>query len=151
MFQPLRAVAIAASPGFCAVFVAAIAARMGVLNPDQFEEFFPVRAFLLQWRWAVAYLHPFRGPIFSEAGLFHVVEVFVASDRPTTQRPVRDGPQESLLLSAFDPCLNEVAHDSKIHKTCSRETADKLFSDTVFTFRNIGSGIFTADLNGSDG
>jgi hypothetical protein len=127
LFQPLCAVAIAASPGFGAVFVAAIAAGMGVLHSHQFEEFLPVRAFLLQWCGAVTHLDPFRRSVVSEAGLFHVVDILVAGDRPATQRAIRDCPQKSLLLPAFDTCLYEVAHGLKIHKMRSGETAESVF------------------------
>lgn len=47
--------------------------------------------------------------------------ILVAGDRPAPQGAIRDCPQKSLLLSAFDTCLYEVAHDllGKSFKNCA--------------------------------
>ena len=125
--QALGAGAIAARPSFGAVFMAAIAPRVGVLNPDKVEVFLPVRAFLLQGRCTIADFHPFGSSVFQQAGLFHIVEIFVAGDRPAPETTLLNGSQKGLFLSAFDTCLNEIAHGLRIRKTRPFEIAEQYF------------------------
>src|SRR5258705_1592777 len=56
--EPLRAVAVATRPRLAAIFIAAPAARMRVLDRVELKEFFPVRLLFLQRRRTEAGLQP---------------------------------------------------------------------------------------------
>jgi hypothetical protein len=80
LFQPRRAVAITACPGFGAILIAAFAAVVSILHASQVEIFLPVRPLLLQRRGTVADFHPPCGLVFTEPGFLHVAEVFALGD-----------------------------------------------------------------------
>ena len=86
LFELSCAVAFAARPGFLTIQVAAISTGVRVLHAEQVEIFFPVRAFLREWRRAKANLYPSGGPIFTQPGVFHVPKIFIASDGAVAKR-----------------------------------------------------------------
>ena len=135
--------AIAARPRFGTVFMAAIAPRVGVLNPEKVEVFLPVRAFLLQGRCAIADFHPCGSSVFQQTGLFHIVEIFVAGDRPAAQSALSDGFQKGLFLSAFDPSLNEIAHGLRYARHGRNRGA--VFSPVYSRIRLPGRAGFSSD------
>ena len=71
--QVLRAIAVAAGPRLCSVFVPAIASRVRILYADQFEIFFPIRTLFRKRRIAEASFHPGRSSGFVHPRFAHVV------------------------------------------------------------------------------
>ena len=80
LFEPLRAIAVAARPTFSAVLVATVFPIVRVLHAEQIEMLLPVRPFFLQRCGAETGFHPMRDAILAHARLLHVVSVFVTSD-----------------------------------------------------------------------
>jgi hypothetical protein len=101
-FEASGAVAIAASPRFGAVVVAALAPVVRVLHLHQIEIFFPVGSLLLQRRRTVADFYPARGLIGTGAGFAHVAEVLFAGDGPAAERAIFDGREERLFTSGLE-------------------------------------------------
>jgi hypothetical protein len=91
VFELFCAIALAACPRFLTIQVSAIFARVRVLHAEKFEVFFPVGAFLREWRVAEANFHPADRAIATQPGVFHVLEIFIASDGTMPQRPFVDG------------------------------------------------------------
>src|ERR1051325_59613 len=83
--QPQRAIAIAASPWFRAIFVAAVTPGVRVLDAEQVEIFFPVGPFFFQGGMAKTALDPADHTVLGYPGLLHVMQIFFASDRATAQ------------------------------------------------------------------
>jgi len=121
-FESVGAIAIAASPEFRAILMSAIAARVGILDTDQLKKLLPVGAFLLQRCGAVTDLNPHSRTVLLEAGMFHVVEIFITGNRSPAQRAFFDGLCKGPFASAFDPRFDKVAHSLKIHETGFGET-----------------------------
>jgi hypothetical protein len=109
-FEAGGTIAIAAGPGFGAVFVAAFAAVVGVLNFGQIEKFLPVRLFFLKRRGAIADFDPASGVVVEDAGVAHVAKVFAFGDRAATQGFVFDGLEEGGFAAGFDTGSDEIAH-----------------------------------------
>jgi hypothetical protein len=78
LFEVAGAVAIAAGPGFGAMFVAAIAAGVGIFNFEQVQKLFPIWALLFERSAAEAGFNPLELLIGRKAGGTHVFEVFIA-------------------------------------------------------------------------
>ena len=111
-FKTRRAIAIIASPIFRAVQVAAAAARVRVLNLQQLEIFFPIRAFFEEWRRAITDFDPLQGTVIELPCFGHIPEIFVAGDRSSAERPFLNGLVERLCSTGFDFCGDEVSHAS---------------------------------------
>ena len=84
------AVALATGPGLGAVPVAAMAARVRILDGEQLEVLFPVGTFLGERGWAETDFHPPGGSITIQARMLHITEVFVARDRAASKGSVTD-------------------------------------------------------------
>ena len=78
LFEVAGAVAIAAGPRFGAIFVAAIAAGVGIFNFKQVQKLFPIWALLFERGAAEAGFNPLQLLIGRQAGGTHVFEVFIA-------------------------------------------------------------------------
>src|ERR1700730_4494397 len=85
---------------------------MRVLHAQQFEVFLPIRTFLRQWRRTETNFDPSDRTITTTPSVFHVFEIFVASDGALAQDPFINGLHESQFLSRLHPCFNEVAHNT---------------------------------------
>lgn len=68
--------------------VAAFAAVVRVLNFDQVEEFFPIRAFFLKRNRAIADFNPAGFAFRQEPGFAHVPQVLAFGDGPFAQGAV---------------------------------------------------------------
>jgi hypothetical protein len=79
---------------------------MRVLHAQQVEVLLPIRTFFRQWRRTETNFDPGYRTITTKPIVFHVFEIFVASDGA----PFINGLYESQFLSRLQPCLNEVAH-----------------------------------------
>jgi hypothetical protein len=91
-FESLRAIALTARPWLLAIQVAAIFACMRILYAEQFEIFLPIGPFLCEWRRAETNFDPTDRAIAIEPGIFHIAEIFIASDGTASQRPFVNGP-----------------------------------------------------------
>jgi hypothetical protein len=111
--QLLSAVAIAASPRLCPVFVSAISSRMGILNRQQLEVFFPIWTFLLEWWIAETSFHPRRYASRIDPRLRHVVLILAAGDRALAERLIIDRPKQRLFLPWFNASFDEIAHGDR--------------------------------------
>src|SRR5207244_10111361 len=97
----VRAVALAAGPGFFAVEVLAAAARVRVLYLHEIEELFPVRALFLERRRAVTDFHPLDRPVAEQPRGFHVVQILAAGHRAGAEGTVFDGLRQGRLAPAL--------------------------------------------------
>lgn len=91
LFELFCAIAFAACPRFLTIQVSAIFARVRVLHAEKFKVFFPIGAFLREWRRAEANFHPADRAIVTQPGVFHVLEILIASDGTMPQRPFLNG------------------------------------------------------------
>jgi hypothetical protein len=114
VLQPGGTVAFAASPGLAAIFVAAVAAGVGVLHFHQVEKLLPVGALLRERRRAIADLDPAGGAVVEQPGLAHVAKVFAAGDRAGAQSAAIDRFDERLLLTRSDACTHKISHNEII-------------------------------------
>src|SRR4051812_17830000 len=71
LFEPGRAVALAARPRLGAVFVPAVFPRVRVLHREQLEKFLPIRPLLVERRGAKTNLHPARDAVGEQSRLLH--------------------------------------------------------------------------------
>src|SRR6185503_2037836 len=110
LLQSFRAIAITTRPGFRTVFVPAMLAVMRILDVEQLEVFLPVRPLLRQRRGAETSFHPARDAIIANTGLLQVVLIFIAGDRTSSQRAVRDGFQQGFFTSGFDSSFDQITH-----------------------------------------
>ena len=90
-FQTIGAVAAAARPGLFAVEITAPAACVGVLHLKQLEILLPVRALFGQRRGTETDFHPLDPAVPELPRVRHVAKVFVAGNRPGSERPIVDG------------------------------------------------------------
>jgi len=81
LFEAGGAVAIAASPGLGAVFVAAFAAVVGILHLHKFKILFPIRTLFLERCGAVTDFDPAHRFIGTNPRIVHIAEVLALSDR----------------------------------------------------------------------
>jgi len=110
--SPPGAIAIAAGPRLGAVQVPAIPAGVRVLDADQLEITFPIRAFLFQRRGTETGFDPMGSAIRGGTSLFHVVLILVTR-KPTRgpQRAIVDGLQKGLPpRPGFTRALTRLAH-----------------------------------------
>ena len=77
LFKFLRAIAIAASPWLGSVHITAVLACVRVFNAEQIKIPLPIRPFFLQGCRAKADFNPGADAIFSDAGLLHILQVFL--------------------------------------------------------------------------
>ena len=91
LLQTAGAIAIAASPRFGAILVAAAATVMCVLHTGEIEILLPVWTFFLKRRGTIADFDPSCGFVWAEAGIFHIPEVFAFGNRAFTQGLIVDG------------------------------------------------------------
>src|ERR1700757_2241977 len=101
LFQPRRAVAVAASPRLAAILISALAAVVRILHASQVEVLFPVRPLLLQRSRAVADFHPARGLVRTEPRVLHVSQIFAFCNRSLPQRLLLDGLEQISLTTGF--------------------------------------------------
>ena len=81
----LGAIAVAAGPGLRPFGVAAVFAGVRVLDAKEVEVFFPIRPFFLEGSGAETDFNPGADAVWADAGLVHVVEVFIARDRAAAE------------------------------------------------------------------
>ena len=112
-FEPGRAVAVAAGPGFAAVFVAAVLSGVGVLHFDQLKIRFPVRSLFLEWRRAVTDFHPASRAVGQLAGIGHVAQIFAFGHRALTDGFGLDGVEQGGFLPRLYACFDEVSHGAQ--------------------------------------
>lgn len=110
------AIAVATGPGFRAVFVATIAAGVGVLDGEEVEVFLPVGSFFVEGRGAETRFDPMGDGVLVDACLLHVVGVFVAGDGAAAEGSGVDGGEEFAVASGFDAGFDEVAHLESIYE-----------------------------------
>ncbi len=110
LLESLRAIARAASPGLCPIFIPATAPVMGILYLRQIEILFPVRPLFEQRAWTVTDFNPAGGLIFAEPRVIHIAEVLASRNRSSAQGPLFDGLQEVGFAAGFHSCSDEVAH-----------------------------------------
>ena len=108
--QLFRAIAVAAGPKLCSVFMPAIAPRVRILYAEQFEILLPVPALFRERRLAEASFYPDRSFGFVHGRLAHVVQIFLAGDGAASERTVVDPADERTFLSGFQLCFNEIPH-----------------------------------------
>ena len=111
-FKTGGAVTVVARPRFGAIQIATAASRVRVLDFQELEVFFPIRAFLREWRPAVANLNPLHSTILELACLSHISEVFIAGDRPFPQGSVFDRSVKLPRLSGLHFCSHEISHEN---------------------------------------
>jgi hypothetical protein len=97
-FESLGAITIATSPRLRSVFVPAVSARVRVLNAEEVEIYFPIGPFFRQRRIAKTDLDPSRNSVFVDAGLLHIMEVFVPGDRTATEGAVINCAKERVFF-----------------------------------------------------
>ena len=112
LLQFLRAIAIAARPRLNPACVTAILASVCIFNLQQFKVLFPVRTFFLEWRSAKADFHPGADVVVSEAGLCHILKVFVAGHGASTKRARFNRRQKGSFLSPSQFRFDQIAHSS---------------------------------------
>jgi hypothetical protein len=112
LLEPLRAIARAASPGLCPIFIPATAPVVGILYLRQIEILFPVRPLFEQRARTVTDFNPAGGLIFAEPRVIHIAEVFASRNRSSAQTSLFDGLQEVGLAAGFHSCSDEVTHGS---------------------------------------
>ena len=111
-FKTRRAIAIIASPIFCAVQIPAAAPRVRVLNLQQLKVFFPIGAFFEKRRRTITDFDPLQGTV-SELPCFgHIPEIFVAGHRASAERSILNGIVERLRSTGLYFCGDEVSHAS---------------------------------------
>lgn len=108
--QTVGTVAVAAGPGFRAVFVATTAPSVRVLHGEQIEILFPVRAFFFQWRGTKAGLDPSHTTVRKLARTGHVVQVFISGHRSSPEQSGADGAAQCRETSGLDPGGDKVSH-----------------------------------------
>lgn len=86
---------------------------MRVLHFQQIEILFPVRALLIQRRGAETGFDPMRNAILADAGLFHVVNIFVAGDGAAPQGTVANSREERFLFARFHAGFDQITHGKK--------------------------------------
>jgi hypothetical protein len=91
LFQPHRAIAIAAGPWFGAIAVTAVAAIVRVLNARELKILLPITTLFVQGLVAIANLHPASGSVITQTCLLHVAKIFVARHGAASQRAAVDG------------------------------------------------------------
>jgi len=110
LFQPCRAIAIAARPRLGSILVAAFAPVVRILYLHQLKILFPIRSLLLQGSRAIAHFHPAHRLICADPRLIHVSQVFVTRDRPLAQRPALNRARQRLLAICLHPRSYQVSH-----------------------------------------
>jgi len=80
LFELACAIAIAARPGFAAVFVPTIPSRVRIFDAHEIEIFLPVRSLFSEGRIAETGFHPSRNAVGAEASFAHIIDVFVPRD-----------------------------------------------------------------------
>ena len=93
LLQTAGAIAVAASPWFRAVLVAAAATVVRVLHPCQIEILLPVWTFFLKRRGTIADLDPSNRFARAKSGILHVSDVFAFGNGAFTQGLVVDSLQ----------------------------------------------------------
>jgi len=109
--QPLRAIAITASPRFRTILIPAFPAIMRVLYPGQFEVFLPIRTFFLQRRGAVTDLYPTSRIVGAQPCLPHISQVLALSDRASAQVASLDCFQQTLFATALHSRPDQITHE----------------------------------------
>jgi hypothetical protein len=97
-----------------AIVVAALAPVVGILHARKIEIFFPVRPFLLQWRWAVADFHPAHGLVSAEARVRHIAEIFAFSNRALAERFILNGIEQSGFATRLHAGSHQIAHKREL-------------------------------------
>ena len=109
-FEAGGAVAVAARPRLGAVFVAASASRVRVLDLFEIEILVPVFALFLQRRRAEAHLDPLHTAVVVLARVGHVAQVLAAGDRSATERAIVDRLAQRGRLTVSDAGRDQIAH-----------------------------------------
>ena len=112
LLQTAGAITIAAGPRLGPVFVAAILTIVCVFNFEQVEILLPVRAFLREWRGTKAGLNPMSISVDRQACVLHVMDIFVAGDRATSNRRVLNILEKCLFAARLKARFDEVTHTS---------------------------------------
>jgi len=111
--QLFRAIAVAAGPKLCSVFMPAIAPRVRILYAEQFEILLPVRALFRERRLAEASFHPDRSFGFVYARLAHVVQILIAGNGAVPSEPLLIARMSGRFLPDFSFALTR-------YRTCRR-------------------------------
>ena len=112
LLQFLRAIAIAARPWLSPACVTAVLASVRIFDLQQFKVLFPVRTFFLEWRSAKTDFHPGADAVVSDAGLSHILKVFVASHGASTKLAGLNRRQEGSFLSRSQFRFDQIPHSS---------------------------------------
>ena len=117
LFKLLSAITVATGPRLCSVFVPARAAGMGVLNAEQLEILFPIRAFLSERRIAKARFNSGGDTVIVYPSLLHVIHVFVACNGTFPKRAIVDCANQITFPARFHAGCHEIAHAEKVALT----------------------------------
>jgi len=96
--------------------MAAVPARVRVLDRKQLEIFLPVGSLFLQRRIAEAGLDPARLALSRDARLLHVVQILIAGNRAFPKRAVRDRTEQSRLAPRLESRFHQITHRLKLHQ-----------------------------------
>ena len=105
-----RTIAFTARPRFASIQVAAVSARVCILDAQQVKVILPIRPLFFEWTPTEADLHPARGPIASHTCLLHVMQVLIAGDRTFAESAALNGLEQGFLPTRFHSCFNQVTH-----------------------------------------
>jgi len=83
--KAFSAIAVTAGPRLGPIEVPAVMAIMRVLNLDQLEIFFPIRALLGQWAGTETDLDPAHRAVFDQTRLGHVIQILVSGNGTCAQ------------------------------------------------------------------
>ena len=100
-----------ASPWLGSICIAAVLAGMRILNAEQIKILLPVRPFFLQGSGAKAHFDPGADAVFCDAGLVHILKVFVTRHGAPAQGAGLNRCQEGLLLSGLHFRFHQIPHN----------------------------------------
>jgi hypothetical protein len=104
--QAFCAIAVAASPGFGTILIAAAPPVVRILDPGQFEISLPIGSLFLQRSRTVTDLDPTRRVVRTKPGVFHVPQIFTFGHRPLAQSPIVDCLEKRPLTALLYSCSN---------------------------------------------
>jgi hypothetical protein len=110
LFQPCSAIAVAASPGFASIFVAALPPVVCVLNFGEIEILFPVRAFFLQRRRTITYFDPAHRLVGAKSRFTHIAQVFAFGNRAAAKTLIIDCAQKICFSTGLYAGSDQVTH-----------------------------------------
>ena len=108
--QALCAIAIVTRPVLRSIQIAATAPRMSILDLQQIEVLFPVRALFIERRRTITNLHPLHRAVLELPRLRHVSQVLVARHRSSSERSLLDRPIQRFFASRLHFRCDKVSH-----------------------------------------